>query len=182
MALTEEYVAALLPLSRVFEAYREKCGHSPVLVGGAAAAIYTAGQFPSGDFDVVAAVDLVFHAVMLEQGFLAEGRVGKLRFGFYHPDHPNFGYQQVTGPLFDGRSDQDRLVRITVTEMGDAVVLPAIEDLIADRLGQHSVASPTDRSRLLQAKALFKLADTLDKHYLHKRISEEGGNPALLEP
>ena len=181
MALTEEYVAALIPLSRVFESYYEKCGHSPVLVGGAAVAIYTEGQFPSGDFDVVAAVDPIFRAVMLEQGFMPEGRTGKLRFGFYHPDHPSFGYQQVAGPLFDGRSDHDRLVRVTVTEAGDAVVLPAIEDLIADRLGQHSVASPTDHSRLLQAKALFKLAETLDKPYLLKRISEEGGDPALLE-
>jgi len=181
MALTEEYVAALMPLCHVFECYYQRCGQFPVLVGGAAAAIYTEGQFPSGDFDVVAAVDPIFRAAMLAQGFIPEGRVGKLRFGFYHPNHPSFGYQQVTGPLFDGRSDNNRLVRVTVTETGDAVVLPAIEDLIADRLGQHSVASPTDNSRLLQAKALFKLAESLDTPYLLKRVNEEGGDPTLLE-
>ncbi len=100
-----------MPLSRAFEAYIQITGHSPVLVGGAATAIYTAGLFPSGDFDVVAANDEVFKATMLEQGFIPEDRAGKLRVGFYHPDHPNFGYQQVTGPLFDGLSDENRLVR-----------------------------------------------------------------------
>ncbi len=180
MALTDGYIAALAPLSRAFEAYSARTGHSPVLVGGAAAAIYTDGQFPSGDFDVVAASDESFDVAMLEQGFVRENRLGKLKIGFYHPDHLSFGYQQVTGPLFDGLSDVKRLVRVTVTEQGDAVVLPAIEDMIADRLGQHETASPTDHSRLLQAQALLKLAAAIDMPYLLKRISDEQGNPRLL--
>lgn len=180
MALTDEYAAALMPLGRAFEAYAKVTGHSPVLVGGAATAIYTAGQFPSGDFDVVAARDKAFNAAMLEHGFIHEDRPGKLKVGFYHPDHLKFGYQQVTGPLFGGLSDRNRLVRVTVTEDDDAVMLPSVEDLIADRLGQHAVASPTDDSRLLQAKALFNLAETVDIPYLRQRISDEQGDPALI--
>ena len=127
-------MAALIPLSRAFEAYAKATGHSPVLVGGAATAIYTAGLFPSGDFDVVAASDDVFNAAMLDQGFIREDRTGKLKIGFYHPEHPNYGYQQVTGPLFDGRADAAKLFRMVMTDEGGTVVLPAIEDMIADRL------------------------------------------------
>ena len=180
MALTDEYIAALIPLSRAFEAYAKVAGHSPVLVGGAATAIYTAGLFPSGDFDVVAASDDIFSAVMLDQGFIREDRTGKLKIGFYHPDHLKFGYQQVTGPLFDGRADATKLIRMVMTDEGDAIVLPAIEDMIADRLAQHSVASPTDDSRLRQARTLFELAANLDVPYLRKRVCDEAGDLTLL--
>ena len=60
------------------------------------------------------------------------------------------------------------------------VTLPAIEDLIADRLGQHAVASPTDTTQLEQAQALFNLADGIDEANLVRRIIEDGGDPALL--
>ena len=85
----------------------------------------------------------------------------------------------MSGPLFDGRSDRTRLIRMAVTPPGE-VALPAIEDLIADRLGQHAVASPADTSRLDQARALFGLANTLDKAYSLRRIGDDGGDPALL--
>ncbi len=181
MALPQDYVAALMALSRVFGTYFERTGHHAVLVGGASVAIYTDGQFPSGDFDVVAASGRVFRAAMLAHGFVPETRIGKLRIGYHHPDHPGYGYQEVSGSLFDGRSDRNRLLRVIVTVSGDAVMLPAVEDLIADRLAQHHIASPTDRSRLLQARALYVLAEVIDKTYLLRRITEEGGDAALLE-
>lgn len=179
MPLPDGYIAALALLGRVFRAYQARTGHSAVLVGGAATAIYTAGMFPSGDFDVVAGSTSAFDEVMFEHGFVREDRAGHLLVGFYHPDHPGYGFQQVTGPLFDGRSDRGRLVRFAVTA-DSAVVLPAVEDLIADRLGQHAVASKTDDSRLRQARELFNLADDLDRAYLLRRIRDEGGDPALL--
>lgn len=179
MPLPDSYIAALTHLGRAFQAYQARTGDSAVLVGGAATAIYTAGMFPSGDFDVVAASDSAFDAIMVEHGFVKEHRAGRLLLGFYHPDHPEYGFQQVTEPLFGGRSDRGRLVRFTVTS-DSVVVLPAIEDLIADRLGQHAVASKTDESRLCQARELLKLAETLDRHYLLRRICEEGGDPVLL--
>jgi hypothetical protein len=60
------------------------------------------------------------------------------------------------------------------------VTLPAIEDLIADRLGQHAIASLTNTTWLDQAQALFSLADGIDTACLVKRIIEDGGDPALL--
>lgn len=64
----------------------------------------------------------------------------------------------------------------------DAILLPAIEDMIADRLAQHSAGNAFDTSGLEQARALFRLADGLDIAYLSKRIRDEGGDLGLLEP
>jgi Resolvase, N terminal domain len=61
-----------------------------------------------------------------------------------------------------------------------AVVLPSIEDMVADRLGQHATPPASDDSRLLQARALFGLAENLDIEYLSRCIREEGGDPTLL--
>jgi hypothetical protein len=180
MPLPDDYIAALETLSLVFTSYRNATGSDAVLVGGAATAIYTAGLFPSGDFDIVAARDEAFDQVMLSHGFRAEDRSGHLLVGYYHPDHPAYGFQQVSGDLFDGLAERHRLVHILVTPQSE-ITLPAIEDLIADRLGQHAVASPTDDSRLRQARSLFLLGQDIDLAYLRRRVTEESGDPALLD-
>ena len=59
-------------------------------------------------------------------------------------------------------------------------MIPSVEDMIADRLGQHAIAAKTDTSRLEQALVLFKLARNLDLAYLRRRIKEEGGDVHLL--
>ena len=150
--------------------------------GGAATAIYTAGQFASADFDVVAGQDEVFNAAMAEHGFVREDRVGHLLFGFYHSEHPGYGFQQVSGALFEGRADRGRLVRLAASAAGE-IALPAIEDMIADRLAQHAAmeGKGSDDSRLVQARVLFSLARTIDRDYLLRRIMDEGGDPAVLD-
>jgi hypothetical protein len=179
MPLPEGYIAALEQLASAFATYNANTGGNAVLVGGAATAIYTAGQFPSGDFDIVAANDAAFESAMLGCGFLREDRAGHLLVGFYHPSYPQYGFQQVSGALFDGRADSGRLIRLAVRHTG-VIILPAIEDMIADRLAQHAVAAPSDDSRLRQARTLFQLAAKLDVDYLRRRIAEEGGDAALL--
>ena len=161
MALPAEYVALLEKLASAFTEYEHRTGSVAVLVGGAATAIQTGGEFMSADLDIIAADDAAFENAMSATGFLAEDRKGRLLGGFYHPDFPAYAIEQVSGPLFDGRSDQQRLLRLQVRE-GNSIVLPAIEDLIADRLAQHSVASGSDDSRLLQARALLRLAKEVD--------------------
>ena len=131
--MPDGYLEALQRLALALADYYARTGDDAVLVGGAAVTLYTAGWFPSGDFDVVAASTAVFAAVMAGQGFRSEDRPSRLRIGYYHPDHPGFGFQQVSGPLFDGRADPQRLIRMAVIPPG-RVTLPAIEDLIADRL------------------------------------------------
>jgi hypothetical protein len=74
--LQTDFLEALRLLARVFDGYEAKLGSRPVLVGGAAASIYTGGMITSGDFDVVAAADEIFDAVMAEHGFIREDRAG----------------------------------------------------------------------------------------------------------
>jgi hypothetical protein len=181
MALDQSFVEALLSLGRVFERYRAATSHDAVLVGGAAVNILTAGAFHSGDFDIQAAGDEALEAAFLAEGFRAEDRRGKLRIGFYHPRHPAYGFQQVSGALMDGRAERRRLFRVRLAR-ASAVALPAVEDLIADRLAQFSVAAPGDMSRLLQARALLDVLDNPDLAYLRKRVAEEGGDMTFLRP
>lgn len=179
MALPVDYVELLEILAAAFSLYTEKSGATAVLVGGAATAIVTAGSFMSGDFDIVAGDDAAFHDAMLATGFLPEDRVGHLLRGYYHPAHPSYGIELVSGPLFDGRADPRKLIRMTL-RTGE-LVLPSIEDLVADRLAQHAVASPSDDSRLRQARTIFTMAKEVDMHYLRRRVLDEGGDPDLLD-
>jgi len=179
MPLPDDYIELLDVLAKAFAIYEAKTGIWPVLVGGAAAAIQTDGAFMSGDFDVIAGSDDAFDAALKSVGFKVDERLGRLEGGYYHPNFLRYGVEQVSGPLFDGRSDHDRLVRLVAKD--GSIVLPSIEDLIADRLGQYAVASVSDDSRLLQAKAMLRMAKEIDRHYLARRIVEEGGDPALLE-
>lgn len=149
MPFPDGYLDALECLARACETYQSLTGGYPILVGGAAVALYSAGEFQSGDFDLVASDDGAFDGAMLACGFVREDRAG--------------------------------LVRVVVTAGPEcAVVLPSIEDIIADRLAQHAVASPADDLRLRQGVLLFRLADTPDLAYLKRRILEEGGDPAWL--
>jgi hypothetical protein len=177
MPLPPEYLAALHPLAFAFSAYEAETGYPAVLVGGAAAAIHTDGAFMSADFDVVAGNDSAFERAMVAAGFVDDDKAVHGR-GWYHPEHPQFAVEQVSGGYFDGRGDRARCLKLTV-RAGAALVLPAVEDMIADRLGQHEVAGG-DMSMLEQARALFALAQGLDLDYLTRRILEETGNPAHL--
>ena len=178
MSLPPEYLAALGPLADAFAAYEAETGHVAVLVGGAAAAIHTDGAFMSADFDVVAGNDIAFDDVMTVAGFVDDEKALHGLGGWYHPDHPQFAVEQVSGGYFEGRGEKSRCLKMAVRNEAE-IVLPAIEDMIADRLGQHEVAGG-DASMLQQAKMLYALSDGLDIDYLYRRIVEEAGNPAHL--
>ncbi len=179
MALPEGFLDLLSKLSRVCARYEELTERPAVIVGGAAAAIYTAGDISTGDIDVIAGNDTAFAAALQEEGFVTERRQGKLLGGYYHPDLPAYGVEQVSGPLFDGRADPQRNLKITVRGHG-TFVLPSAEDMIADRLAQHSVCAGSDEM-LRQARMIYRLADEIDEAYLRKRVLEEGGDVALLD-
>lgn len=174
------YVELLEALAEAFTYYRQRTGVSPLLVGGAAAAIMTAGAFMSGDFDIIAEDDAALAEALEQAGFVIDGRPGRLRGGFYHPDFPEYGVEQVSGPPFDGRSDTGRSFIVCFHD-DHRLTLPAFEDLIADRLGQHAVASASDPSRLHQARAILSMAKEIDVLYLAKRVMEEGGDLNLLD-
>ena len=150
-----------------------------MLVGGAAASIYTGGMITSGDFDVVAPADAIFDRMMTDHGFRREDRTGHLLVGYYHPEVPTIGVQIVSGRLFEGRTDPERITLLPV-EDGGTIALAPIEDMIADRLGQYAGSGERDREMLEQARLLAKLAGEIDQPYLIKRVREETGDPALL--
>jgi len=178
--LPQDFIGILEALGRAFIRYREATGFDPVLVGGAASAINTDGAFMTGDFDVVASNDEALKVALLESGFIHEGGLGHLAGGFYHPDFPNYGVEQVSGPLFDGKTDRARLITVSITPQA-SIVLPPVEDLIADRLAQYGAGPASEQEMLLQAQEMRRLARSLDLEYLHKRIREEGGDPDLLD-
>lgn len=177
MSLPENYINALGRLGAAFAAYEASTGHTAILVGGAAAAIHTDGAFMSADFDVVAGADQAFADAMAAAGFVPDEKAVH-GLGWYHPAYPSFGVEQDSGGFFDGRGERDRCLRLVVEDEA-SIVLPAVEDMIADRLGQHEIAKG-DPSMLEQARALFTLGQDLDVTYLVRRIREEGGNPSLL--
>ena len=180
MAFPPDYIPLLEILADAFTRYEMETGVAPVLVGGAATAILTAGAFMSGDFDVVAGNDEAFARAMTAAGFQEEERLGRLLGGFYHPDFPEYGIELVSGQLFDGRTDRQRVLQ-PVFRNNHSLTLPPFEDLIADRLGQHAIAPSTDDSRLRQAQMLLTMAKSIDLHYLEKRVHDEGGELRLLD-
>jgi hypothetical protein len=180
MALPANYLRAVEQLSVAFGAYESAKGIPPVLVGGAAAAIRTGEKFMSADLDVVAEDEGAFTRALASAGFVAEARTGRSERGYYHPEFPAFAVDLVSNSYFHGRGDRARLLRLVVRDYA-TIVIPAVEDLIADRLGQYARGGNTDCSRLLQARELLRLASRIDRLYLRRRIAEEGGDATLIE-
>ena len=176
-SLPPDYWTALALLAAASDSYLKATGRRVVIVGGAAVSFYTQGQVLSGDFDMVA--DVAFERFMVAEGFKKEEGSDRFLGGYYHPDVPRLGFELVSGALFDGRSARDKILVVPVS--GDAeVVFPAIEDLIADRLGQYASSGNKASDMLGQARLLFSLADEYDRAYLQRRIKEESGDPAEI--
>lgn len=178
MAFRKEYIEALRLIAAVFDDYEALTGVRPILVGGAAVEYYTAGDITSGDFDIIAGNPDAFSTAARAHGFLREDRPGYILRGFYH-EQIEIGIELVSGALFDGRTDPDRIGVILVEGL-PRVRIPPVEDLIADRLAQFEASDRKDGEMLKQAQAMFNLAQSLDHTYLERRVLEEGGEVALL--
>lgn len=181
MNLPLSFAKGLHSLSRIFRRYQERTGFWPVLVGGAAATLHSGGDIQSADFDVIAADDEAWSALMSAEGWKPENRARHLRGGWYHPCIPGIAVELVSGHLFAGRVDP-RAANATIRiDVGDGtIVFPRVEDMIADRLGQACSGPTLDREMVEQAKLLHRLADSIDLDYLLRRIGEEQGDPKLL--
>lgn len=97
------------------------------------------------------------------------GRSGNWADSFT-PNCPS-GWNWCQGPYFDGRADRSR-VRIIDPGEGEVCMAPT-EDLIVDRIGQWEASSRHDPELLMQAIALFWLAESLDEAYLDDRMKDE---------
>lgn len=148
----------------------EKAGHQrPVLVGGAAVELYSGSQIATGDFDVVTSRQDLFERALQEHGFVKPAGPGRSTRGWVHPDL-GLGFEVVGSALLDGHADRDRVRLIEISDAGQFAVI-AVEDLIADRMGQyHSGTAP---EMLEQARTLFALYEDADTDYMERRIREE---------
>jgi hypothetical protein len=143
-----------------------------VLVGGAAVELYSGSAIATGDFDVVTARQDILEQMLQQHGFVKPSGRGKLTRGWIHPEL-KLGFEVVGSTLLDGKADRDRVLLIDVAK-GEHFAVIAVEDLIADRMGQyHSGSAP---EMLEQAVALFTLYQSEDIRYLERRIREETSN------
>lgn len=176
-SLRPDYWTALELLAKASSHYFHSTGRRVVIVGGAAVAFYTQGAVMSGDFDMVADID--FERFLLAEGFQRDEGPGQFLGGYHHPDVPRLGFAFVSGSLFDGKSDDDKLLAVPVSK-GVEVVFPAVEDLIADRLGQYAASTNRSAAMRFQAQLMFDLAGEYDRAYRKRRIIEETGDPAVI--
>lgn len=184
MSFRPKFVEALSLFATAIERLTAKGHPAPVLVGGAAVELYTAGQVTSGDFDFVSPEQAAFFEELKALGFELPNETGWLQHSLLHPELL-FGVQVVSQPLMDGRADDTRIRVIDVEATnggkgGKLRVIP-LEDLIADRMAQALDGSKIRKDMQNQAVRMYQLADDLDKAYLDARIRTETGDDASLE-
>lgn len=167
-----EFVAALELLAEVSGALVAQGCARPILVGGGAVELYVGSAIATGDFDVVTGRQDVFEQALLTRGFTRPAGVGHSFTGWIHPAL-RLGFEVVGSTLLDGKADGAR-VRLVDVDAANSLAVIAVEDLIADRMGQY--ASGTAPEMLGQAKALFALYPDCDRDYLYRRIREESAN------
>jgi hypothetical protein len=170
-----EFIEALTLLAEAFEEVGAAGFERPILVGGAAVEFYTGGAIASGDFDVITAVQDELERVLLQKGFVRPSGPGVLLRGLHHPDL-GIGVEVVSGQLFDGASDKERIRVVPIG--GSQIRLPPVEDMIADRMGQYVAPDRRDPSMLQQAVVLYQIArenleDPINEEYLDRRIRHE---------
>lgn len=171
MAFRKEFVDALTLLAAAFDRVVEQGHERPVLVGGGAVEFYTGGAVLSGDLDVVTDAQQVFEAALVDLGFRREDRPNHLLRGLYHPKL-GIDVEVVSGLLFDGAGDKTKIRLVDVGD-GSHVAVAALEDIIADRMGQYASTPNHAPDMLGQAVKLLQLADRLDDAYLDQRIRQE---------
>ena len=165
-----EFVAALQLLARISEDMVRRELQRPILVGGAAAEFWSLSAITTGDFDLCTISQDVLEEVMQQHGFVRPSGAGQMLKGWIHPEL-KLGFEVVAEVPMDGNVDAAhiRLVQ-PIGESGKFRII-AVEDLIADRVGQY--ASGTAQDRIDQARKLLALHPDADMDYLDRRIREE---------
>ena len=165
-----EFLQALELLARVSEALHARGLPRPVLVGGGAVELYTSSAVVTGDFDLCSPVQEELEEELRRHGFVKPSGPGAATRGWVHPQL-GLGFEVVSSAPLDGQAEPERMQLIALDGMGQFVRVLAVEDMIADRMGQFASGSAPDM--LGQARALFALFPRLDRDYLEKRIRYE---------
>lgn len=164
-----EFEAALRLFAAASEALVARGFSRPILVGGAAVELYTLGAVTTGDFDVVTSLQSEFEDELRRLGFTKPSGPGHTPLGCIHPEL-QLGFEVVGSALLDGATDPDRVILLDFGAKGTAAII-AIEDIIADRMGQYASGSAPEM--LGQARRLFDLHLDADLAYMDGRIRYE---------
>lgn len=164
------FEAALRMFAQISEGMAQRGLSRPILVGGAAVEFYTMGAINTGDFDLCTPLQPELEAEMRRHGFVRPTGPGQSTRGWIHPAL-GVGFEVVASVPFDGHADRDRLVLVDGFAPDASFAIVAVEDLIADRMGQY--ASGTAPAMREQARALLRLHPDADIGYLEKRIRFE---------
>jgi hypothetical protein len=173
-----EFEAALRLFARISEALHQRGLPRPILVGGAAAELWSTSALTTGDFDICTPVQPELEVEMQRLGFVRPSGPGRMLKGWVHPKL-QLGFEVVADFPMDGNVDRDH-IRL-VQPVGETAMFRVIsvEDLIADRMGQY--ASGTARDRIDQARILLALHPDADLDYLERRIREESSGDFGVE-
>ncbi|MDW8321272.1 MAG: nucleotidyltransferase [Armatimonadota bacterium] len=162
-SLLEKKLQVLAQITQRLEAY----GVRPVLVGGTALELYTAGAYATADMDLVVADRTRTAQVLQEMGFQPYGR------HWFHPDWD----VAVEIPDTDLAGDYAGLLELELSD-GSVVFCIGIEDLVIDRLNAAVHRRSVEDSRWVR-ELLHEHATRIDWHYLRQRAEEEGTVRAL---
>ncbi|EIZ80822.1 hypothetical protein WSK_0504 [Novosphingobium sp. Rr 2-17] len=165
-----EFVAALQLFARVSEAMHARGLQRPILVGGAAAELWSNSAVTTGDFDVCTTRQPELEEELQKLGFIRPSGAGAMLKGWVHPQL-RLGFEVVAEVPMDGSIAPDRLRLVRpIGETGLFRVI-CVEDLIADRMGQYASGTAPDRRE--QARLLLSLHPDADLAYLERRTREE---------
>jgi hypothetical protein len=177
-AYRPEFEAALRLFARVSEAMDQRGLPRPILVGGAAAELYTTSALTTGDFDFCSPVQPELEEEMQRLGFVKPSGPGQLTKGWIHPDL-QLGFETVATTPMDGNVDRAHILLVQPIGESAQFRVISVEDLIADRMGQY--ASGTAADRLYQAQLLLSLHPDADLEYLERRVREESAGDYGVE-
>ena len=169
-AYRPEFEAALRLFARVSEAMHRRGFQRPILVGGAAAEVWSLSAINTGDFDLCTFRQDALEEEMQKLGFVRPAGAGQMLKGWVHPEL-KLGFEVVADTPMDGHVDADPIRLVRPVGGVELFRIISVEDLIADRMGQY--ASRTAPDRIDQARLLLALHPEAELDYLERRIREE---------
>ena len=164
-----EFEAALRLFAQASERIKARGWQAPILVGGGAVELYSGSGITTGDFDIVTARQEEFEQALRDLGFERPTGVGQALRGWIHPSL-QLGFEVVSSSLMGGMAERDRVQLIDLGPDGEIAIV-AVEDIIADRMGQYASGSAPEM--LEQARRLFALHGDADLDYMERRIRYE---------
>ena len=155
----EELTRKMLLIGYITERLEREKPESVYVVGGQAVETYTAGQFRTGDIDIVTPDSKAAEEILEQIGFEREGMIWLSKA---------LGLAIHIVGLSPKNSEKARIIHVGPYQ----VRIVGVEDLIIDRLAAAKFwKSQVD---LEQAKALWKgFRKQIDLQYLRKRAREE---------